>query len=43
MSYKIDKQSLIYKTLELNERFLVGGDNEGEHTMKRKRRATSTI
>mgnify|MGYP005669422945 CR=1 FL=1 len=28
MSYKIDKQSLIYKTLELNERFLVGGDNE---------------
>jgi len=27
MSYKIDKQSLIYKTLELNERFLVGGDN----------------
>lgn len=28
MSYKIDKQSLIYKTLELNERFLVGGDND---------------
>ena len=28
MSYKIDKQSLIYKTLELNERFLVGGAND---------------
>ena len=34
MSYSIDKNSLLYKTLEFNEKYLLGGGNESSSSNK---------
>ena len=35
MSYSIDKNSLLYKTLEFNEKYLLGGGNESSSPNKK--------